>query len=718
MKRDDLIRHYVQNLGFKLTPVRGKRPYLTSWQTRPVTQIPAGENIGLIHGPSGTATLDSDHQDAGKALAAVGVNLEALQASTPYKIIGNPAKPAKMLFRVPDGFNLETKQLRWPDPGGKLLANGQPALVTVFELRGGHGKGYQDVLPSSVHPDTKTPYTWVDEKIPPDRESIPELPKELLLLWQNWADLEAKMKAACPWARPAEPVKAKTESDDDFDPDIVSQEFNKRYDCPKILERNHYTKKGSKWLAPNSSTGIPGVVYFKDDGKVYSHQGSDVLADGLPHDAFDLYAILEHAGDKSQAWHAAVDLLGIKFNGNGNRNGHNVTTVTDKAASQRTTREARKPRTSADYLEALGTLGYTFRINDCNDFIEVNGKPITDDLRAEIRTRMRDMGFRRDIRAIEDAYVTNARANRYHPVQQYLEGLEWDGYPHIVELAAFFTDADHMFGRWLTKWLVGAVARVFTGSQNPMLVLDGPQGIGKSHFAAWLGGVLGIDYFLSEPINPDDKDSMINLMSKFVWEVGELGATTRKADREALKHFITRQQITVRTPYGRHSITKPAMASLIGTFNNESGLLNDPTGSRRFLVCEITDIDWSYSKIDPNQIWAEAYHLYKDGYDWRLTRDEAQTQVEINERYKVDSYVAGMFLKIFDFTTDPDNPRFEEWMSSADILQTLTDRGMAGKPQSNLMELASSLRALGIVKRKRRLGNAPSAGYQGVWLKH
>lgn len=371
--------------------------------------------------------------------------------------------------------------------------------------------------------------------------------------------------------------------------------------------------------------------------------------------------------------------------------------------------EKRRPKTSKDYLATLAALGYSFRMNACNDQIEVNREPMTDPIRATIRTRMRDMGYRRHLVAIEDAYIAHAYHEQYHPIKDYLTGLEWDGYPHIAELAACFQDVDNVFGKWLLKWLVGAIAKVFNAEQNSMLVLDGPQGIGKSHFVAWLGSVMP-EYFIEAPINPEDKDNHIRLISKWVWEVAELGATTRRADREALKFFISQRTVTVRKPFGKYDIVKPAMASLVGTINNEAGFLTDPTGNRRFLVCELTHIDWSYTKIDPGQIWAEAYREYLNGYDWRLNADEGKRQREINNRYQVESHVMGLFFKYFDHITDPAHPNFSTWTAATDIIQKLETHGLTGSSKSVLMELAAGLKELGVEKAKK---NSVSS-YRGV----
>lgn len=305
---------------------------------------------------------------------------------------------------------------------------------------------------------------------------------------------------------------------------------------------------------------------------------------------------------------------------------------------------------SAEYLKTLSELGYSFRMRALDDLIEVNGQPLSDPLRAEIRTRMRDLGYK-GLTAIEDAYTAWAYRHQYHPVKDYLNQLTWDGREHISNLAGYFRD-DHadvykdvtnktgyignmVFYLWLRRWLIGAVGKALEARQNVLLVLDSHQAAGKSFFVRWLGSVLP-HYFSEAPLNPDDKDSWIRLMSIFVWELGELGSVTRRSDRESLKHLISSRIVTVRKPYHRFDTIKPALASLIGTINNEAGFLTDPTGNRRFLVCRLTNIDWGYAQqVDPHQIWAEAVALYKTGEPCLPTADETRLQNAINDEYLV-----------------------------------------------------------------------------------
>jgi hypothetical protein len=103
---------------------------------------------------------------------------------------------------------------------------------------------------------------------------------------------------------PAEPPTAKTQRKQSTQSSLLAfEDFNKKFPLTEILLRNGYQQIGEKFLRPNSESGIPGVKLLTDDdgsARVYSHSG-DVLNDGKVHDAFDVFALLEHGGNKGKA---------------------------------------------------------------------------------------------------------------------------------------------------------------------------------------------------------------------------------------------------------------------------------------------------------------------------------------------------------------------------------------------------------------------------------
>lgn len=303
--------------GFVLVPVpRGtKGPRETGWNSDPAQWITTpsaarayltahpGAGVGLLHSESQTAALDIDHDGAALALAAVGVDLAALMAGNPYRVRGK--KGEKPLYRVPDGLSLGRVALIWPDPSGKKGPGGRPAPQTILELR---GWPVQDVMPPSIHPDTGQPYTWAGP-VPERVADLPELPPELLSLWQRWRGLEGVMKAACPWA-PGE-LPAPSERDltrlggaaSRGEGGSVIDQFNASRSLGEVLGEHGY--KGpprGPWLYPHSSSGQAGVRLRPERTPagaevVMSWHAADPLGDGLPRDAFGVWALLSEGVD-------------------------------------------------------------------------------------------------------------------------------------------------------------------------------------------------------------------------------------------------------------------------------------------------------------------------------------------------------------------------------------------------------------------------------------
>ncbi|WLI14327.1 MULTISPECIES: DUF5906 domain-containing protein [Pseudomonas] len=299
------------------------------WQTNPA------HNLGVVLGPSRVCSLDVDDVQWTRHLLyeLLEIDLDAMALVFPT-VVGNPAR-FRIMFRVPDGIELTRHALAWPnekDPDGTihkgLIEKAKAAKAagdavgeivaraeaeefkrfTVFELRAGL---VQDVLPPSIHPGTGKPYAW---RTPPKTEDgLPVLPSELLAIWNNWEIFKRDAEAACPWAVKAKkplgkPIKRQAPANGK-QPSVID-EFNRCHDVEELLRANGYTKRGGKWLYPQSSTGLPGITVT--EGKVYSHHGADPLANGHQNDAFEVYCLLEHGGDQSRAVKEAARLLGMQ----------------------------------------------------------------------------------------------------------------------------------------------------------------------------------------------------------------------------------------------------------------------------------------------------------------------------------------------------------------------------------------------------------------------
>lgn len=220
-----------------------------------------------------------------------------------------------------------------------------------------------------------------------------------------------------------------------------------------------------------------------------------------------------------------------------------------------------------------------------------------------------------------DAISNVCSFNRYHPVREWLDSLEWDGVPRVDTLLIEFmkADANEYSAEAIKLFMRGAIARTLEpGCKfDTMLVLVGDQGIGKStfirmlsHNATWYNG----------NFNTIEGDTAIEkLQGKWILEMGELLALKKAKEIEAVKSFITNQIDVIRPKFGRTTMDRPRVCVFAGT-TNDIDFLSDPTGNRRFLPVKsnlkkgeqiLLFAEGVQEHFD--QCWAEVYHYWKEG---------------------------------------------------------------------------------------------------------
>jgi predicted P-loop ATPase len=377
----------------------------------------------------------------------------------------------------------------------------------------------------------------------------------------------------------------------------------------------------------------------------------------------------------------------------------------------------------------LLAMGFNFRVNDLNEVIHVkfgdgDWQQMSDIIEARINLKMRGIGYgskngkKPGITALREAIMVIADRNRYNPIKDYFLSLEGKYHPNSDgpyfnhQFSRYFVNPDEQFEDWCFKWKVGAVGRALDGERNPMLVMVGPQDKGKSYACEWLCPIPGF-YLQSSINNPDDKDNKVLVVETFIWEAAELESTISRSEIGALKAFITNRFIKVRPPYGRRPIHKPVPASFIGTVNyNGAGFLNDPSGSTRFLSCEVTHIDFDYSKVcNVHEQWAEAYWYYKNmPNSWKLTDDQRAKRDEINEKFEI---VTGLEIAIEEnFTITKAESDF---IHTSEIHRLLVSTGFRiGNENAFPSSLGSVLTKKGLKSARRRLNDKNLRGWVGL----
>ena len=232
-----------------------------------------------------------------------------------------------------------------------------------------------------------------------------------------------------------------------------------------------------------------------------------------------------------------------------------------------------------------------------------------------------------------------AKAHPYHPMEDWLKALEWDGRSRIEAVAASVTTQQpELWPVYLKHWLIQGVQAV-CGWRDPkqvgsVLTLTGEQGIGKT---SWLRSLVPEQWFKEGAhlslVTGNTKDSIIEALERPVVELGELDGSFRRSDSASLKNFLTRPLDTIRRPYAKAAETKPRMTIYCASVNLQQ-VLADETGNRRYWPVHCTRIERHNQSVA--QLWAEAYALWSRGYQWWLEPEYEEKRIVVEREFHVE----------------------------------------------------------------------------------
>lgn len=113
-----------------------------------------------------------------------------------------------------------------------------------------------------------------------------------------------------------------------------------------------------------------------------------------------------------------------------------------------------------------------------------------------------------------------------------------------------------------------------------------------------------------------------------------------------------------------------------------------------------------------NQLWAQAYALYRAGEAWRLTPEERDAHGAIVELYEVEDVMEGYLQKCFRI--EAGNEALFSY--TTEIIDTLkTYAGATGNPRGLAMQLSTTLNRMGLGRQKRRDTTGSNRwGYVGI----
>ena len=289
----------------------------------------------------------------------------------------------------------------------------------------------------------------------------------------------------------------------------------------------------------------------------------------------------------------------------------------------------------------------------------------------------------------------------YNPFEAYFKSLEnLDEFiePNYIEQLCEYlpiTDIERFklhFKKMLVRCIACALEPHVFNKQVFVLVGEG-QNTGKSTFCRWLCPPALADY-ITEYVNTD-KDGLIVLATNFLINMDEL-ATLSKAEINSLKSFISKDKINIRLPFAKRTSVHPRRANFIGSTNNDE-FLTDETGSVRWLCFELVGtINFAYKiDVDINNLWKQAFKLYKNGFAYQLTQNEIKANEEANSKYFIETLELQMIRKYFK----PATRETGSFYDASDILNYIVGRHSHIK--TNIRTIGKSMKALGFRKQTK-----------------
>ena len=254
---------------------------------------------------------------------------------------------------------------------------------------------------------------------------------------------------------------------------------------------------------------------------------------------------------------------------------------------------------------------------------------------------------------IDGALSLHSVKHSFNDVRDYLRALQWDGTPRLDTLLVNYLGAeDDLYTRIVTrKAFTAAVARAMDPGckYDTMLILSGPQGIGKST----LLDKMSRGWFNDSIRTFEGKEASELLQGVWLVEISELDAF-RRTDVARIKQFLSLRVDRFRAAYGRHVKELPRCCVFFGTTNTDE-YLSDDTGNRRFLPVDVgislpAKNIWQDLDGEIDQLWAEAVVRWRVGETVHLPDEIEQSARTRQEEHRERDAQEGIIL---DFIEQP-----------------------------------------------------------------
>jgi hypothetical protein len=349
-------------------------------------------------------------------------------------------------------------------------------------------------------------------------------------------------------------------------------------------------------------------------------------------------------------------------------------------------------------------------INDCgvryDEFIQditLNGNVIEEMDYNTLYINMKTH-FNYDIpRTKFEEVIKSHYIKKFHPILSFIE-LNKDRNPegtfekwfNCIKLKNKNIDLDILL-LYVKKWYVGMIAQALNGEfPNEFFIsfISTETGIGKTTFLRKYTLPHPLQKYMSEHALSFDDDFKVIMSQTLLIVDDEMDGRTYEADK-TFKTVLSTKTLTMRRKYDRRISNIVRRCSFAGSGNNLNIVREQQ--NRRIIPIEIESIDQSnLSLVDLTDLFMEAYHLFKSGFQYSYVRDDSSKLKKIFDDYlqKTDiDNILDEYVELPESSEDEYHlsalemvntlasifPTFSKWTNNITIGKMMNDRGFKTK---------------------------------------
>ena len=401
------------------------------------------------------------------------------------------------------------------------------------------------------------------------------------------------------------------------------------------------------------------------------------------------------------------------------------------------------PKASGDRVQQVKDFlseHYEIKINEFDSsksFIVAKDKKryTSEVLLSDISLHMESEGIRGCDSILKKIIASPNQVMTFNPITEYIESLEnaWRGESHIDKLckhiiARDFGDREvgyyqERFRRLLKKWMAASLACSLGIKANDAMLgfVHSEEGIGKTNALEFLVPKALKGYY----IKSDKEERYFDLPSaftrNFMVNFDEFVGIT-KSTADAVKGALSSLHFTMSRTFTR-SVQRIGNGVFTSNRTKElGGFLLPSMGARRWAIVELESIDWrAYTKeVDVDQMWAEAYVLFKNAdFDYAWNEIDFEEFKLYNARYLKETTAYRLINEWYRLPNETDSAETIQFKQPMEILADLRN---ARKLKSNMIDVSEvtiglALKAHGYERIAKKLNKiSPRYGYNVVPL--